>query len=376
MKELAAALNNDANFATTVTNQIGLKLNKTEAASTYALLSQLPGKLDVTTAADVYAPLQDPLFSGAVMIKDAVVNNTLSQLLMENNVFQMQYSQVVYDVPSGSFLANVFPVISFSNTTCASSLPFSCPNLKVYGTELSVLLNDKSNNTNSTLVNATLTGTTTFNGNVNGLTAAMVNLGNVANTAPSGLPISSLTQSALNLKAPIDMPYFTTSVSVRDSSVSSSVANWYMSNNKVTLEHQYFNTIPVMTQALTYSNTQLSILIPTVLSQSTTCLSNVNFSGPVTFSSTVNGLTAATVGLANVANTAPTELPINTLTQTALNLKAPLDSPNFTTIVSVRDSSVSTSKANWYMSNNKITLEHQHFSTIPVITQVLTYSNT
>ena len=161
MKELATALNNDANFATTVTNQIGLKLNTTEAASTYALLSQLPGKLDVTTAADVYAPLQDPLFSGSVMIKDAVVNNTLSQLLMENNVFQMQYSQVVYDIPSGSCLANVFPVISFSDTTCASSLPFSCPSLKVYGTELSVLLNDKSNNTNSTLVNATLTGTTT-----------------------------------------------------------------------------------------------------------------------------------------------------------------------------------------------------------------------
>ena len=92
------------------------------------------------------------------MIKDAVVNNTLSQLLLES-VFQIQYSQVVYDVPSGSYLANVFPVISFSDTTCASSLPFSCPNLKVYGTELSVLLNAKSNNRNSTLVNATPTGT-------------------------------------------------------------------------------------------------------------------------------------------------------------------------------------------------------------------------
>ena len=151
---------------------------------------------------------------------------------------------------------------------------------------------ERSQTTHSTLVNATLTGTTTFNGNVNGLTAAMISLGNVANTAPSGLPISLLTQSALNLKAPIDTPYFTTSVSVRYSSVSSSNAYWNMSNNKITLEHQYFNPIPVMTQALTYSNTQLSILVPTTLSQSTTCLSNVNFSGPVTFSSTVNGLTA------------------------------------------------------------------------------------
>ena len=88
MKELAAALNNDANFATTVTNQIGLTLNTTEAASTYALLSQLPGKLDVTTAASVYATLQDPLFSGAVMIKDLVVNNTCSNYFWKITYFK------------------------------------------------------------------------------------------------------------------------------------------------------------------------------------------------------------------------------------------------------------------------------------------------
>ena len=88
--------------------------------------------------------------------------------------------------------------------------------------------------------------------------------------------------------------------------------------------------IPVITQALTYSNTQLSILIPTVFSQSTTCLSNVNFSGPVTFSSNVNGLAAATVGLGNVNNTAASALPISALTQSALNNKLTASNPTLT----------------------------------------------
>ena len=58
--------------------------------------------------------------------------------------------------------------------------------------------------------NLNVAGTSTFNGAVNfvgavsGLpvyTSGSINLGNVANTAPSGLPISTATQTALNLKA-------------------------------------------------------------------------------------------------------------------------------------------------------------------------------
>ena len=83
----------------------------------------------------------------------------------------------------------------------------------------------------------------------------MVGLGNVANTAPSGLPISTATQTALDLKAPLASP---------------------------------------------------------------------------TFTGTVSGITATMVGLGNVANTSPSGLPISTATQTALHLKAPLASPTFT----------------------------------------------
>ena len=49
------------------------------------------------------------------------------------------------------------------------------------------------------------------------------------------------------------------------------------------------------------------------------------FNGPVSFTGTVSGLpvySLATLGLANVANTSPSHLPINNATQTALDLKA------------------------------------------------------
>lgn len=46
----------------------------------------------------------------------------------------------------------------------------------------------------------------TFTGTVSGITAAMVGLGNVNNTADTAKPISSLTQAALDLKAPLASP--------------------------------------------------------------------------------------------------------------------------------------------------------------------------
>jgi uncharacterized protein YaiE (UPF0345 family) len=54
------------------------------------------------------------------------------------------------------------------------------------------------------------------------------------------------------------------------------------------------------------------------------------WSGANTFSGTVSGLTKSTVGLVNVDNTSDVNKPISTATQAALDVKAPLASPNFT----------------------------------------------
>jgi hypothetical protein len=52
----------------------------------------------------------------------------------------------------------------------------------------------------------------TFTGTVGGISKTMVGLGNVDNTSDAGKPISTATQTALDLKAPINNPTFTGTV--------------------------------------------------------------------------------------------------------------------------------------------------------------------
>ena len=47
---------------------------------------------------------------------------------------------------------------------------------------------------------------------------------------------------------------------------------------------------------------------------------------------TINGITNSTVGLGNVDNTSDADKPVSTEQQAALDLKAPIDSPQFSGI--------------------------------------------
>jgi hypothetical protein len=104
----------------------------------------------------------------------------------------------------------------------------------------------------------------TITGTVSGVTSTMVGLGNVTNTSDLDKPVSTLQQTALNLKAPLASPTFTGTV-----------------------------TIP----------TGASIIAPT-------------------------GLTKGDVGLGNVTNTSDANKPVSTQQQTALDLKLNLTDPS------------------------------------------------
>ena len=69
----------------------------------------------------------------------------------------------------------------------------------------------------------------------------------------------------------------------------------------------------------------------TLLKDATETLTNKTLTSPVI--NTPTGITKSDVGLANVDNTTDAGKPVSTATQTALDLKAPLDSPTFTTQV-------------------------------------------
>ena len=68
------------------------------------------------------------------------------------------------------------------------------------------------NGTTTTPILSIATGGVTFTGTTNGITKSMVGLSNVENTTDLNKVVSTATQSALDLKAPIVSPTFTGTV--------------------------------------------------------------------------------------------------------------------------------------------------------------------
>lgn len=127
------------------------------------------------------------------------------------------------------------------------------------------------------------------------LNKAAVGLSNVDNTADTSKPISTATQSALDLKAPLASPALT-------------------------------GTPTAPTQTSGDSSTKIAT---TAFVKAQGYLT----SAPVTSVATKTGavtLVKGDVGLNNVDNTADADKPVSTAQQTALNLKANLASPTFT----------------------------------------------
>ena len=164
-----------------------------------------------------------------------------------------------------------------------------------------------------------------------GISPNKVGLGNVNNTSDLLKPISSATQTALDakatnaslgLKAPIDAPTFTGTVSG-------------ITKTMVGLGN-LDNTSDVLKPISAATQTALDLKASTIalaLKANTTDLAlkaditDLNLKAPIaspTFTGIVAGITKAMVGLANVDNTSDVLKPISTATQTALNLKASL----------------------------------------------------
>jgi hypothetical protein len=215
-----------------------------------------------------------------------------------------------------------------------------------------------------------------------GLTKSDVGLGNVDNTSDANKPISTATQTALNLKAPLASPTFTGTVTVpAPSNNTDASTKLYVDNavagatipdadattkGKVQLAGDLAGTaaspqiatgvivnadinagaaiaqskISNLTsdlaakQPLDSDLTDIAALAPTnddMLQRKAGAWTNRT---PAQVKTDLS-LTKSDVGLGNVDNTSDANKPISTATQTALNLKAPLASPTFTGTVTV-----------------------------------------
>ena len=126
-------------------------------------------------------------------------------------------------------------------------------------------------------------------------------MANVDNTSDANKPISTATQTALNLKAPLASPTFTGTVS----GITQAMVGLGNVDNTNDLNKPISNA----------TQTALDLKAP--------------LASP-TFTGTVSGITKSMVGLGNVDNTTDLNKPISTATQSALDLKAPLASPSLT----------------------------------------------
>lgn len=206
------------------------------------------------------------------------------------------------------------------------------------------------------------------------LVKADVGLGNVDNTSDAAKPVSTATQTALNLKAPLASPTFT-GTPVVPGYVTTAAQTTALAG-KANTSHGHASTdITDFTTAVDARVQNVIGAAPAALDTLVEFAAAINndanfaattttaLAGKVNTSRTVAGkaltsditLVKADVGLSNVDNTSDANKPVSTATQTALNLKAPLASPTFTgtataaalTVtgaVTIPDDSISTTK--------------------------------
>ena len=386
LKELATALADDANYATTVNNALAAK-----------------------------APLASPAFSGTVtgitkaMVGLGSVDNTADTAKPVSDATQTALNlKAPIDSPTftgtiGGITKSMVGLGNVDNTSDAN---------KPVSTATQAELDLKA-----PLANPTFTGT------VSGVTKAHVGLANVDNTTDANKPVSTATQTALDAKASLSGATFTGSVevdgnlvvdgdfTVNGTNFAASATSITIEDNLVQIAHQNAgNTVdlgvvvgyndgaakhagivrdvstdkwklfkgvttePTTTVDFTQgsldnlqiagleatsaiigdvSNTELQYLngvtsgiqsqIDAKLETSTASstyatIANVDLKAPLanpTFTGTVAGVTKAHVGLGNVDNTSDADKPVSSAAQSALDLKAPLASPTFTGTVTL-----------------------------------------
>jgi hypothetical protein len=208
----------------------------------------------------------------------------------------------------------------------------------------------------------------TFTGTVGGLDKSMVGLSNIDNTSDANKPISSATQTALNLKANTSDVTTALSAKANASDVSTSLAlkaNTSDVNSALNLKANAADVTSALADKENSSNKSTStalgtsdILYPSQKAVKTYVDAQVASGAPdadastkgkiqlagdlggtaasptvpglalkapinnPTFTGTVGGIDKSMVGLSNIDNTSDANKPISSATQTALNLKA------------------------------------------------------
>jgi len=236
--ELAAAINDDANYATTLTSALATKANSADvttaisaAASTAA--SDATSKANAAQAASTAAAAVDAT-TKANAAQAAAISASATDATTKANAAQAAAGTEADTKVSTAISALTKSSVGLANVdnTSDANKPVSTAQATAIATAKSEAIADATSQVNAVIssapaalntldelaaalgddasfaatVTSSLTAkapiaSPTFTGTVSGITKSMVGLGNVDNTSDSNKPISSLTQTALNAKS-------------------------------------------------------------------------------------------------------------------------------------------------------------------------------
>jgi hypothetical protein len=310
--------------------------NVTEAEMQYLagvtsdIQDQLDDKLGSATAATTYAPIADPTFTGTVsgVTKAHVgLSNVDNSADLDKPVSDLTQAALELKAPlaNPTFTGTVSGIdksmVGLGNVdnTADASKPIS--------DATQTALNDKANIDGPTLTGIVTLPSSTSIGDVTSteigylegvtsaiqnqlddrpteaqLTKTMVGLANVDNTSDEDKPVSTDTQAALDLKANLDAPTFTGTVS----GISKSMVGLGNVDNTSDANK------PISTATQTALDAKYDAATATSALAAKAPLESPTFTG------TVAGVTKVHVGLGNVDNTADSAKPVSTAQATAI----------------------------------------------------------
>uniref|UniRef100_A0A6C0I3N5 Peptidase S74 domain-containing protein n=1 Tax=viral metagenome TaxID=1070528 RepID=A0A6C0I3N5_9ZZZZ len=320
LNELAAAINNDATFAADVATSIGTKApsNSPTFSGTVGLDGTTITGLyssSITDLSSTYAHLNSPTFTG-------VVGGISKAMVDLANVDDTSDANKPISTATQNALDLKAPLASptFSGT------------VGLAGTTITGLYSASITDLSSTYAHL---NSPTFTGVVGGISKAMVNLANVDDTSDANKPVSTATQNALDLKAPLASPTFSGTVGLAGTTITG-LYSASVTDLSSTYAHLNSPTFTGVVGGISKAMVNLANVDDTSDANkpvSTATQNALDLKAPLlnpAFLGTVTGITATMVGLSNVDNVADVNKPVSTATRNALDLKAPLASPSLT----------------------------------------------
>ena len=210
---------------------------------------------------------------------------------------------------------NVHGIANTANLATQTYVNSAVSSLANTAVETYVPISDVGNADGVAPLDANTQISTTYLANV---TKAFVGLGNVDNTSDTNKPISTATQSALDLKAPLASPTLTGTPTAPTATSSTNTTQIATTAFVKTALDNLINAAPGTLDTLGEIATQLAADEGVVSALTSTVATKAPINNP-TFTGTVSGITKAMVGLGNVDNTSDANKPIPAAVVTSLN---------------------------------------------------------